>query len=305
MLAWLLVLSVAMCGTAGCGLNRAITPDPKLSQKLSQTLNPQISLPPLWKLTDWNGARETRAEAWERWAKRHLLTGDVLFVTGENRVFLGLVDFSELTRELTRSEFSHVAVVAQEADGLFVYDTISSGPRRTPFGDFMADPRVWTVAVKRLTEPHRDRAESAVQYCREVVRQKRPFDTEFADGEDRLYCSELVELAFRDSRLALSQLKRIDQLPGYSDVPESTRLLLQATAKIDEDRWVYVPGNDEFGIWACPYLQLVLPATSASDPPAFEEPVGLPEDVDGFLSAHLINSLEDPAWYRTPLGFSR
>ena len=211
--------------------------------------------------------QRNRAKRWEQWASSHLQDGDLLFVQGESRILLGLVDFSKLCTELADSQFSHIALVAREQGQWVVYDTVLTGPRRTPFGQFMADRRVWKVAVKRLRPEYRARVPQAIAYCRQVVETGIAFDDDFRLNNDRLYCSELIEVAFRHGGIALSEPIAINRLPGFDRVAKTTLRVVEAATSIEPEQKVIVPGNDRFGIWACPYLELVLPITDASSPP--------------------------------------
>lgn len=204
---------------------------------------------------------------WNDWAHNNLQSGDLLFVSGESRILMGLVDFSKLCREVAESDFSHIALVSREHDELVVYDAVLGGARRTPFGQFVADRRVWKIAVKRLQPEQQRFVPGAIAYCRQAYESKTEFDRDFRLNNDRLYCTELIELAFRHAGLPLSEPIRIDQLPGYDDVNEPTRRLVLAATSLENDQELLLPGNDTIGIWANPHLDLVLDLTDVSSPP--------------------------------------
>lgn len=205
---------------------------------------------------------------WHNWAAKDLQSGDLLFVQGESRILMGLVNFSRLCTELADSDFSHVALVSREDSEIVVYDTVVGGPRRTPFGQFVADRRVWRIAVKRLPPEHQRFVPSAIAYCRQAYESKTEFDEDFQLNNDRLYCTELVELAFRHAGLPLSEPIRLDELPGYELVSEPTKRLVQAATSIKTDQQIFLPGNDTIGIWANARLGLVLDVTDVSSPPS-------------------------------------
>jgi len=205
---------------------------------------------------------------WRNWGAENLQSGDILFVQGESRILMGLVNFSRICTELADSKFSHVALVSRENDGLVVYDTVVGGPRRIPFDDFVADRRIWKVAVKRLRPEHQSHVPVAIAYCRQAHQSKTDFDEDFQLNNDRLYCTELIELAFRHAGLPLSEPIRIDELPGYELVSEPTKRLVQTATSIEMDQEVLLPGNDSIGIWANPRLDLVLDVTEVSSPPS-------------------------------------
>lgn len=205
---------------------------------------------------------------WQDWATENLRSGDILFIQGKSRILMGLVNFSRICTELADSDFSHVALVSRENDGLVVYDTVIGGPRRIPFDEFVADRRVWKIAVKRLQPQHQRHVPGAIAYCRQAHQSKTKFDEDFQLNNDRLYCTELVELAFRHAGLPLSAPIRIDELPGYEQVSEPTKRLVQTATSIEMDQEVLLPGNETLGIWANPQLDLILGVTDVSSPPS-------------------------------------
>jgi len=209
-----------------------------------------------------------KRSAWADWAAKNLQCGDLLFVQGESRILMGLVNFSKVCTELTDSEFSHVAMVSRENDEIFVYDTVTGGPRRTPFSQFVADRRVWKIAVKRLRSEQQRFVPDAIAYCRQAYESKTKFDDDFQLNNDRLYCTELIELAFRHAGLTLSEPIRIDELPGYGLVSEPTKRLVQTATPIRADQEIFLPGNDTIGIWANPHMDLILDVMDVSSPPS-------------------------------------
>lgn len=213
------------------------------------------------------GTESSREQAWREWGDRNLRSGDILFVRGDSRILMGLVDFSQLCTDIAHSRFSHVAIVSREDGDVFVYDTVLSGPRRVRFADFVCDRRVWTMAVKRLRPEQQPYVEGAVAHCQRVFHAQTAFDKNFRLDNDALYCSEFVEVAFRDAGLPLSEPIRIDHLPGYRSVAASTVGLITAATDVALDQPVFVPGNARIGIWSSPHLELVLDVTESSRPP--------------------------------------
>jgi len=205
---------------------------------------------------------------WHDWVHENLRSGDLLFVSGESRILMGLVNFSKVCTDLSDSDFSHIALVSREDGEIVVYDTILGGPRRTPFGHFVNDRRVWRIAVKRLHPEHQRFVPGAIAYCRQAYGSQIAFDGDFQLNNDSLYCTELVELAFRHAGLPLSEPIRIDELPGYEQISQPTKRLVQAATSIEVDQRILLPGNDTIGIWANPHLGLVLDVTDVSSPPS-------------------------------------
>lgn len=217
------------------------------------------SSPDLFTRLGWTDQAEEIA--WDRWATVHLHSGDLVFVRGDSRILFGLVNFSQLCTDVADSRFSHVGLVSREPDGVYVYDVVVGGPRHIRFGKFATDNRISLLAVKRLKPEYRGYAPAAIEYCRNVGSASGTFDTEFKLDNDHFYCSELIELAFRHAGLPLSQPVRIDQLPRIDELPTTTRAIIDTMTNIRMDQEIFLPGNDQIGIWSCPYLDLVLDAT--------------------------------------------
>jgi hypothetical protein len=248
-LAVLLLLGAGL--TAGC---RTVAPqDWKTLGRLHQVIG---------RSTD-----EVRASAWQAWAETNLESGDLLFVRGESRILLGLVNFSQLASDLSDSPFSHIALVSWEDGQLLVYDIVAEGPRRIAFADFVNDRRLSLLAAKRLRPEHRQHVPQAIEFCHQVWKNKQPFDEDFRPDNGRWYCSELIEEAFRQSGLPLSEPLPIQQLPGYHRVASPVRQLVLTARSIDPAESVFLPGNDTIGIWASPQLEILLEPTDIDHPP--------------------------------------
>lgn len=218
----------------------------------------------------WDHAPEKAA--WDTWAAAHLQSGDLVFVRGDSRILFGLVNFSQLCTEVADSRFSHVALVSCEKEGVFVYDVVVGGPRRVSFGKFATDPQISLFAVKRLQPEYRSYVPAAIEYCRQISAHSGKFDTELKLGNGHYYCSEMIELAFRHAGLPLSQPIRIDRLPHIDRLPASTEAVIRTMTTIDMEQEIFLPGNDQIGLWACPYLDLVLDATPTTQPPTAQPP---------------------------------
>ncbi len=226
-----------------------------------------VDLPTRFRTAVGGSGAEDRAQAWQRWGESHLQSGDLLFVRGQYRILLGLVDFSSLASDLTDSPFSHVALVSREDDGLWVYDTVADGPRRLAFADFIADRRLTLLAARRLRCAHRAHSAEAIDFCHDVWQRQVPFDETFRLENGRWYCSELIEMAFRHAGLPLSQPVPIQQLPGYDRVSPALRQVLLTARSIDPSEPVFFPGNDSAGIWSSAALEPLLGPTDIRQPP--------------------------------------
>jgi hypothetical protein len=214
----------------------------------------------------------SQRQEWREWGDQRLQSGDIVFVRGDSRILFGLVNFSKLSTDLAGSRYSHVGIVAREGDELVVYDTISGGPRRVAFDKFVTDRRVWTFAVKRPRLEWQPYVPQALEFCRGVYRERRSFDSDFRLDNDRLYCSELVELAFREAGMEISEPVRIDCLPGFDDMSPTLISLVAAATAIRTDQEVFVPGNESIGLWSSPRLELVLDETDTANAPESSSP---------------------------------
>ncbi|MEX0704856.1 MAG: YiiX/YebB-like N1pC/P60 family cysteine hydrolase [Planctomycetales bacterium] len=205
--------------------------------------------------------------AWDEWATRHLRMGDIVFRMGVSRVVLNLFDVSKFSAELADSEYSHAGLVVFEEGRPWVYDICRGhDARRMPFSAFLMEYKL-AFGVKRLKPEHRPHILGAVEYCRWVHARRVPFDGDFRPENGRLYCTEMIEGAYRSSGLALSEPVRIDQLPNYHEHPTLVRLLTTCSTLTSEQE-VLIPGNDRLGIWASDKLEFVYAAPDPlSDPP--------------------------------------
>lgn len=232
-----------------------------------------------------HAADSPREAAWNQWAAEHLQTGDIVFVMGESRILLGLVNFSKLSTDIADSRFSHVGLVSREDDQVVVYDIVAEGARRLPFGSFVNDGRVWSVAVKRLQPEYQGYVPAAIAYCQGVVASQPRFDTDFRLDNDRLYCSEMLELAFESGGLSLADPVPMHELPRFDRLREPTKRLIQVATRIDFNQPIYLPGNDRIGIWSCPHLELVLVPIDPALPPPQDSPLTVSDFAGSYEAA--------------------
>lgn len=207
-----------------------------------------------------------RAAAWNDWARANLRDGDIVFLQSTSNWVWGFIELSQVTQDVTDSPFTHVALAALEDGDVVLYDIDTPGPGRTSFGTTLASSRTAAVGVKRLRPEFQPYVPTAIQYCREVYAQRLPFDKQLKLDNDRLYCAELIEVAFRSGGLELSQPIRWDALPGLDKHPIAVRAIAYANGTRPEE-FVIVPGNERIGIWASPGLDLILPLTDSRNPP--------------------------------------
>lgn len=206
--------------------------------------------------------------AWDEWATRNLQTGDIVFRMGVSRVMLGMFDVSRFSSELADSDYSHTALVVFEDGRPWVYDICRGHDgRRMPFSAFLMEYKL-AFGIKRLKPEYRHHIPGAVAYCQHVYETRVPFDADFRLNNGRLYCTEMIEGAFRSAGLALSEPLRIDEFPNFDKHPTIIRVL-QMYSTLTPDQPVLIPGNESIGMWASDKLELVLAARNPlSWPPA-------------------------------------
>lgn len=270
----MMVVSAALFAAAGCR-----TPG----------IDTDLLVPRGWKPNPWgpiSNAARCRGElpnipnnpdmaVWDDWARRNLRDGDLLFRMGDARAALGLFPFSRVSAAIANSRYSHSGIVAIEGGEPVVYDTTTTGPQRHPFAVWLLDAR-GSVAVKRPRPEYQAYAPKAVEFCRAVYDKQVPFDYDMRLGDDRFYCIEMTERAYRTSGLPLSESIPLYRLPRYHEYPWTVRLMRLCTPMIPQQR-AYVIGNESIGIWASPALELVYEAPN-SRPPADVASPRLPDE---------------------------
>ena len=172
---------------------------------------------------------------------------------GDIRVLWGFFPLSRFIARATSSRFSHAAVVAVERGEPVVYDYAASGVQRLPFALSIAD-NIGAFGLKRLKPEQRRHIPGALAYCPRMFEAKVPFDRGFRPDDDRLYCTELVEKAFRSAGLPLSEPVQIGDWKNLGQFPLTTASILAASAclldaPITLDQPVYLPGDDRQGLW--------------------------------------------------------
>lgn len=205
-----------------------------------------------------------RMTAWDAWARQNLHEGDILFRLGNARAACGLFPFSKVFAAMADSRYSHSGIVAWEEGAPVVYDTSTTGPRRQPFAIWLLDT-AGGFGVKRPAPAYQSCIPSAVAFCREVYRTQVPFDLNLKLGDDRFYCIELTERAYRSAGLPLSEPLRIDQLPRYNEYPVVVRLV-RLFSSLDPAQEAYIIGNDNVGIWSSRALETVYEASDTRRP---------------------------------------
>ena len=247
--------------------------------------------PPGWQGNYW-GPEATRARhegrmspivgtaqmaRWDRWGKKVLRNGDILFRLGDGRVGRGYFPMSRFLARASNSKFSHTGIVAIEVEGPVVYDTTRCGVSRQPFCVWALD-NIGYIGVKRLRPEYKDAIPRVLAYCHKVFEEQLPFDYQLSDDDSALYCIEMTEKAFRSAGLVLSNPIRLGDMERAPEFPVQMFGLRFASKYALErplsfDQRVYFPGNEKTGIWSARQLMTVVPPTFAPGLPEYAESV--------------------------------
>jgi hypothetical protein len=195
--------------------------------------------------------------AWAQWARENVQEGDILFRYGRSvRVTDRLTN--RLTTGLSDDRFTHNALAFYDGDDVWVYDVQvePEGVRKLPFEFWMLDTVPDTLAVKRLPPCYLACVPQALAYCEAAWLRQPRFDSALRLDDERLYCSEMIEKAFRSAGLALSDPVPIRCLPHYRRY-SVLRPLAERLSEVRVDQPVFALGNHWYGTYGSPHLQLV------------------------------------------------
>ncbi|MDC0716019.1 YiiX/YebB-like N1pC/P60 family cysteine hydrolase [Nannocystis bainbridge] len=120
----------------------------------------------------------------------------------------------------TASPYTHVGIVDRIGDDAFVIEAV--GPtRRTPLSEWLARGAGGKATAVR--HPGLDAAARAAVVAAATSYLGRPYDLSFTPGDDALYCSELVTLAYAAVDVAVGTWRPLGDLA--LDDPATRRLL--------------------------------------------------------------------------------
>lgn len=158
----------------------------------------------------------------------------------------------------TASPYTHVGIVERTGDALFVIEAVDR-TRRTPLPEWLA--RGVGGKATALRHPGLDSAARAAVVAAAAAYLGRPYDLSFTPGDDALYCSELVALAYAAVDVAVGRWRPLGDLALHDAAAQ--RLLTR--------RWRAHPAcRGAPSLAACrPALAavpLLTPASLAADP---------------------------------------
>jgi hypothetical protein len=214
-----------------------------------------------------NSSKSRLHQQWDDWGSQQLKSGDVIFILGNSRVFMGLLNFSTFSTEIAASPFSHVGIISIEDGQPYVYDTVSGGPRRKELGWYVSRNTIQCVAFRRPRPEHTHHIPQVIEFCQQVYKDRVPYDEGLVWGNDKYYCSEFVDMAFREQDIPLCDLTAINELPNFDALPAALAMLIESTTPISPEQEVLFPGNDSYGIWSSQELTQLLPPQSPTEVP--------------------------------------
>jgi hypothetical protein len=224
------------------------------------------TLPVVSLLPVRNDARAESIRQWNDWADDHLQNGDIVFMRGDCYIMMGTVNFSEISTDLTDSRFSHIGLVGIDNGQAYVYDIRNEGCLKTRFGELLAHRQLHQIAIKRHREATPAKLVTTVAYCRAIYNTHPKYDDQLKLDNDRLYCTELVQEAYRRAGIRLSEPVVIQDLPNYGRHIRTLQFV-RAVKSIELDQPVLLPGNEQFGVWSNPDLELILDLPDTKVPP--------------------------------------
>lgn len=148
-----------------------------------------------------------------------LKRGDVIFQNSRSAQSLAIL-------LATDSPFTHVGILDFDADGMPVVLEAVKTTRATPLQDWVEQGKDGALAVYRMEGLTEAQALAVTEAARSHF--GKGYDPYFYKTEDALYCSELVNVAFRDGMgAALGRVQRLGELDLDS----------AAVRGLIEDRW--------------------------------------------------------------------
>lgn len=156
-----------------------------------------------------------------------LRRGDLIFQTSVS-------DQSTAILEATGSPYTHVGIVDFDASGALVVLEAAATTRATPISQWIDRGRDRKIAIYRLDGLTELEARKVAEAARHQF--GKPYDPWFHASPEALYCSELVQIAFRDALgLELGQTERLGDLD----------LAATEALKLVEARWQSHPSCDK------------------------------------------------------------
>jgi hypothetical protein len=169
--------------------------------------------------------------------------GDIICRLGNYYVY-GYFWFSKFIAHLTRSKYSHAAMVIDTSDDILLADVGTSGLKRQFAADWVDDVRGDEITVLRyMGDPLIPQL--AVENVRNIL------TLDFLDSEEHsFYCVELVCWCYLRAGVSLCDEVTINELPNW-------KRWLNPVARvhgININKKVWCVGNEKIGLMSSPHL---------------------------------------------------
>ncbi len=183
--------------------------------------------------------------------------GDLLFQDADCGSFCAAIE--KVTHGYKGARLSHVGMVVQEEDGLYVIEAVSAGVVLTPIDSFLqrsldADglPK---ILVGRLNNEYLQLIPTAIKHMK--MKLGKPYDAVFDIRNDAYYCSELIYEGFKNA----NKEEAIFELFPMTFKDPDTNLTFDIWVDYFKDLAIDIPegelGLNPGGMSRSPYLNIV------------------------------------------------
>ena len=160
------------------------------------------------------------------------VAGDIVFQS------LGGSPLTDMIEGVTRSGYSHCGIVAQKKGGWSVIEAI--GPvREIPLGDWIRQGQHQNFAAYRLKPAYAANTNGFVKSAETYL--GRPYDIHYAMDDEKIYCSELVFKAYRNS--AHEDLGHLVKLKELNWKPHADFIRQIEGGTVPLEREIITPAN--------------------------------------------------------------
>jgi hypothetical protein len=211
---------------------------------------------------------------WAKFGRTHIQDGDILFRYGQSYKPYEIAT-SRIIAGVEDNRFSHDGIAHWEDDTLYIYDAepAPQGVRKVPFDFWVLDVADKSLVIKRLRPEFQSYIPLAVAYCEDVYQRQVPFDDALRLDDEKLYCSEMIEKAYRSAGLVLSDPIPITCLPHYRRWSVITPLV-QTVTPIRVTNEIFALGNPYYGTFGSPLLETVYEQTPDRRQDRRKPPIG-------------------------------
>jgi uncharacterized protein YycO len=136
----------------------------------------------------------------DTFAQFALQSGDLLFQVSKSTALSEAI--AQVTSGADSVDYTHVGIVSVEDGNVFVIEATTPKVRKVIIDTFLNDARRINgqpiVAVGRLSDKYYDIIPQAVKNAETYI--GKPYDYIYSPDNDEYYCSELVQLSFKNKK---------------------------------------------------------------------------------------------------------